>query len=68
MMAFLLLTFGILLFLVIMYLLVKRNVQKKKPRRGNSIAKKMDALKKEEEKSRLGRRLFYKIKSGLFKK
>ena len=66
--AFFFLTLGILLFLIIMYLIVKKGLKESKPKRGNTIAKKMDAMKKEEEKSHLGQRLFYRIKSGLFKK
>lgn len=66
--AFILFTAGIFLFLIIMYLLVKRSGKKSIRKRGDSIAKKMETLKEEEKKSHLGKRLFYKIKSGLFKR
>jgi F0F1-type ATP synthase membrane subunit b/b' len=65
---FILLSLGIFLFLLVIYLIVKKEQKKSRLKRGNSIAKKMDEIKKGEEESHLGKRLFYKIKSGLFKR
>lgn len=65
---FILMTLGIFLFLLFMYLIVRKSMKKKGHPRGDSIAKKMENMKEDEAKSHLGRQLFYKIKSGLLKK
>ena len=66
--AFLLLTLGIVFFLIILFVIAKKSVQRTKYPRGEGIAKRLGEMQEEEKKSRLGKRLFYKIKSGLFRK
>lgn len=66
--ALMLLSIGIFLFLLIMYLIVKKKAKKSDPKRGDSMAKKMETMQEDEEKSHLGKRLFYRIKSGLLKR
>lgn len=62
------LTVGVFLFLGGMYLLFKKIWAEKALKKGDSIAKKLEAIEKDKKESSLGKGLFYKIKSSIFKK
>lgn len=63
------LTMGIFLFLgVMVYILKKQGSKKRRPKQGDTIEKNIKTIKQGEKESHLGKRLFYKIKSGLMRK
>jgi len=63
------LSLGIFLFLGIMYYLFKKRSEKiEKRKQSDEIAKNIGELKETEAKSHLGKRLFFRLKSGLLKR
>lgn len=65
----LLLTLGIFLFLgVMVYFFKKKEREKRHAKQGDTLEKNIKTIKQKEEESHLGKRLFYKIKSGLMRK
>jgi len=63
------LTLGIFLFLALLaYLFKKSAAAKREPKREHTIEKNIEAIQEKEKKSHLGKRLFYRIKSGLMRK
>ncbi len=62
-----LITTAVFIALGVMYYLVKKADKKEKIKRGEHIAKELETMREKEKESHLGKGLFYRIKSGLFR-